>query len=242
MAVDSEVSRRTLLKGTAALGAGLALAPAMNAARRVRSRGSTSSVHQRSEGGRPNLVVFLVDDLDDVVSPYWDAMPEARGLFVDQGRRFSNSFAPSPVCCPARGVILTGMGPHNDGVISGTPPDGGYETFAKNGSETRTVSVRLQQAGYTTAFIGKYLNGYEKDPKLVPAGWDEKIYPASMCVRYMGDQPRLNASRIFNPGTTVMRRTSRRTSLRTAPSYMRISRWVERRRCISRRRVSQESR
>src|SRR6478672_3876969 len=133
MDADSAISRRTLLKGTAALGAALALEPATSAVRRTWTRGSSSSTPERARAGRRNVVVILVDDLDDVVSPYWEAMPRARELFIDQGLRFSNSFAPSPVCCPARAAILTGMNPHNNGVFSGTPPDGGYATFAKDG-------------------------------------------------------------------------------------------------------------
>jgi hypothetical protein len=34
---------------------------------------------------------------------------------------------------------------------------------------------------------------------------DGKLYPASMCVRFGGSAPRLDSSRLFNPGTTVMR-------------------------------------
>jgi N-acetylglucosamine-6-sulfatase len=139
----------------------------------VSACGSGSAAHERDADGRPNFVFILLDDLDEVVSPYWEAMPRARALLIDRGLRFSSAFATTPVCCPARATIHTGSYPHNSGIFSGTPPDGGYSVFAKNGSEERSVSVRLQQAGYATAFIGKYLNGYEKDPELVPPGWDE---------------------------------------------------------------------
>src|SRR5713101_5788905 len=42
-------------------------------------------------------------------------------------------------------------------------------------------------------------------PRAFPGELDQKIYPASMCKQYAGPQPRLYASMIFNPGTSVMR-------------------------------------
>jgi N-acetylglucosamine-6-sulfatase len=127
-----------------------------------------SVVSSRSE--RPNFVFVLVDDLDETGGPYWDAMPKTRALIADRGLRFTRAFAPDPLCCPARATILTGMYPHNTGVW--TEADGGYEEFAA-GVEEKTLAVRLREAGYTTAFAGKYVNGYERDFDAVPPGWDE---------------------------------------------------------------------
>ena len=48
-----------------------------------------------------------------------------------------------------------------------------YASFAAV-AENRSVVVRLQDAGYRTGFIGKYLNGYElAAPAPVPPGWDD---------------------------------------------------------------------
>src|SRR5436190_10251536 len=62
--------------------------------------------------------------------------------------------------------------------------------------KTRYLMSALTMALFSLALVA---------PAAFPADLDQKIYPASMCVRYMGDQPRLNASRVFNSGTTVMR-------------------------------------
>jgi N-acetylglucosamine-6-sulfatase len=128
----------------------------------------SSLVSSRAE--RPNFVFVLVDDLDATGGPYWDAMPKTRALIADRGLRFTRAFAPDPLCCPARATILSGMYPHNTGVW--TEADGGYEQFAA-GVGDRTIGVRLKDAGYTTAFAGKYVNGYERDFAGVPPGWDE---------------------------------------------------------------------
>lgn len=108
----------------------------------------------------------LVDDLDQTGGPYWNALPKTRALIADRGVRFTNAFATNPLCCPARATILTGMYPHNTRVWS-------EYSESIGGAEDKTLGVRLEQAGYTTAFAGKYLNGYETDPSRIPPGWDE---------------------------------------------------------------------
>ena len=60
---------------------------------------------------------------------------------------------------------------HNHGVLGNTPPNGGFGRFqALHGDNN--LAVWLQDAGYYTALIGKYLNGYSNNPP-VPPGWSE---------------------------------------------------------------------
>jgi arylsulfatase A-like enzyme len=120
--------------------------------------------------GPPNIVMVLTDDLDQMVSPFWDAMPKTKALLADNGLTFEDSFAPDPICCPARATILTGKYGHNSGVLDITPPDGGYGAFVGHG-ENDTIATRLRAAGWLTGYYGKYLNGYESDPTHVPPGW-----------------------------------------------------------------------
>ena len=115
---------------------------------------------------RPNVVLVLVDDmrLDELRH-----LPRTRALLGDAGTTFANAVAPNPVCCPARAALLTGQWSHNNGVLSNKGHNGGRDPL----DEQQTLPVALQAAGYSTAFHGKYLNGYddaETDP--VPAGWD----------------------------------------------------------------------
>lgn len=122
---------------------------------------------------QPNFVFVFVDDLDEIVMPYWDAMPNTEALVANGGLTFDEGFVVSPFCCPSRATVLTGNYAHNTGVFDNSGPDGGYAVFRDGGAENDTVATRLQAEGYETAFIGKYLNGYESDPALVPSGWDE---------------------------------------------------------------------
>ena len=56
----------------------------------------------------------------------------------------------TPLCCPARGNLLTGRYGHRNGLTRNR-----IDRFDPGG----TVAVKLSQVGYRTAFIGKYLNG-----------------------------------------------------------------------------------
>ena len=121
---------------------------------------------------RPNIVVIAVDDMAE---RDLKAMPLTRQLIAKRGVRFTNSFSPFPLCCPARVSLLTGQYAHNHGVLgngSGVYPEGGYEGFT---TDDNTLATWLDDAGYQTAFVGKYLNNYGTEccPARVPPGWDD---------------------------------------------------------------------
>ena len=102
----------------------------------------------------------------------WDDlrwMPNVRRLLQRRGLTFENSFAPYPLCCPSRASFLTGEYAHNHHVYSHEDPFG-FASF----HDRRTIATVLQKAGYRTALVGKYLNGYGQQPvrrtgRVVPA-------------------------------------------------------------------------
>jgi arylsulfatase A-like enzyme len=126
------------------------------------------------QSGRPNLVTVLTDDMraDDL---RW--MPHVRRLVQDQGLDFRNSFASYPLCAPARASLMTGEFSHNHHVFSHVEP---YGFGALD--DRRTIATSLNDAGYNTLFLGKYLNGYGVQDSLVtgqpsfryvPPGWTD---------------------------------------------------------------------
>ena len=121
-------------------------------------------------GKRPNIVVVMTDDQreDDL-----EVMDRVGARLIDKGVTFDNYYATFPLCCPSRVSFLTGQYPHNHGIISNVPPDGGFQAF---GNDEATLPVALRQSGYQTGFVGKYLNGYgssTRDASYVPPGWSE---------------------------------------------------------------------
>ncbi|WP_218005005.1 sulfatase family protein [Actinomadura macra] len=124
---------------------------------------------------KPNIVFVLTDDLS------WNLvahMPQVRDMQA-RGLTFDNFFVADSLCCTSRSTILTGKYPHNTGVRTNFPPDGGYEVFKAHGGEQSAFGAGLQKAGYRTAFLGKYLNGYQPGDTqggatpYVPPGWSE---------------------------------------------------------------------
>lgn len=119
-------------------------------------------------GSRPNLLMIT---LDDATRADLRVMPHVRRLLTEQGTTFTNSYAPSPMCVPARASLITGQYAHNHGALTINGEGGGYNAFDDAG----TLPVWLREAGYDTLFVGKYLNGYGKGggkPE-VPPGWTD---------------------------------------------------------------------
>ncbi len=121
----------------------------------------------------PNIVLVLTDD------QRWDtlwAMPTVRSELIEKGVTFTNGFVVNPICCSSRASILTGSYSHSTDVYRDRPPHGGFSTFTKRGEDRSTVATWLHAAGYRTALIGKYLNGYgPQQAAYVPPGWDRWV-------------------------------------------------------------------
>jgi N-acetylglucosamine-6-sulfatase len=108
---------------------------------------------------KPNIVVIMTDDQEDTGSMAY--MPKVRALLAERGITFTNSFASLSLCCPSRVSFFTGQAAHNHGIKSNSvAKGGGWQSF--KGKEANTLPVWLKSAGYNTALIGKYLNGYGK--------------------------------------------------------------------------------
>jgi N-acetylglucosamine-6-sulfatase len=138
-----------------AIALGLALAPVANAT---------------AASGPPNIIVIQTDDQDNgTVNDR--VMPNVTRLISGVGTTFTDYIDSGPLCCPSRAVLLTGQYGHNNGVMWNAPNPYG-DLIGKD----NTLPVWLQQAGYVTAHVGKYLNFYGKavsNPNDVAPGWDE---------------------------------------------------------------------
>jgi len=100
---------------------------------------------------RPNFLILVSDDQRAETMGF---MPRTEQRIFEEGIAFANAFATTPLCCPSRASLLTGMYAHRHGVrtnnISLTLP---------------TVFDRLHDAGYFTGLVGKYLNSWDGTPR-----------------------------------------------------------------------------
>jgi arylsulfatase A-like enzyme len=107
--------------------------------------------------GRPNILVILLDDLR------WDALgyaghPHVKTPNIDrianEGVRFTNAFCTTSLCSPSRASLLTGVYAHKHGVTN---------NFTELPATVPSFPRALRDAGYATAYIGKYHMGENND-------------------------------------------------------------------------------
>ncbi|KAI7844023.1 hypothetical protein COHA_002363 [Chlorella ohadii] len=134
--------------------------------------------HNDEQDKRPNIIFILTDDQDAVMGGDWH-MPKLRRHLANEGINFTSYITNFALCCPSRSTILAGQCSHNSGVVGVggdkqiMNPLGGFQRFNDMGMERKTVAYHLQQAGYRTGLVGKYLNGYTRQTAFhVPPGWD----------------------------------------------------------------------
>jgi len=149
------VCRRELLGRAAAAAAALA-AGAGNAAR---TRAAESKSADPPAGDRPNIVLILSDDHrydfmgcvpgcpQFLETPNMDRMAR-------EGARLANAFVSTSLCSPSRASILTGQYMHHHKVVDNQRPEPEGIVF---------FPQYLRQAGYQTAFVGKWHMGHDSD-------------------------------------------------------------------------------
>ncbi len=108
---------------------------------------------------------------DDQTKDSLEFMPQVQSLLAARGTTFDNYFVSYPLCCPSRATYLTGQYAHNHGVIHNAGAHGGYTAL----DHSNALPVWLQNGGYRTINLGRYLNGYGTTvpPETVPPGWTD---------------------------------------------------------------------
>src|SRR3954466_12715766 len=115
--------------------------------------GASARPASTAKDGRPNILVVMTDDQ---AAADLAKMPNVRKLLAQQGTKFTNAIDSFPLCCPSRATFITGQYAHNHGVVGNFFPYGWYGMKGRS----NILPAWLQKAGYRTALIGKWLNGY----------------------------------------------------------------------------------
>ena len=141
---------------------------------------------------KPNIVLILTDD------HRYDAMGFLGHPFLgtphldrlaSEGAYFENAYVTTSLCSPSRASILTGLYAHNHRVVDNYHPVDESLTF---------FPERLQEAGYQTAFIGKWHMG---DSEVKQRGFDHWVSFRGQGV-YVPDPAMLKAKGRFVPQAT----------------------------------------
>ncbi|MGF7151270.1 N-sulfoglucosamine sulfohydrolase [Sphingomonas zeicaulis] len=132
------MDRRSFLRATSGLAAGVAVAPAVRAA--------TAAKRQR------NVLLLISDDQGLDLGCYGVPIRTPRlDRLAGEGTRFTNAFAAVSSCSPSRAVINTGLYTHQNGMY-GLQHDVHHQSLL-DGIET--LPAMLRRAGYATALVGK---------------------------------------------------------------------------------------
>ena len=112
-----------------------------------------------------NIIYILSDQQRiDTISAYGKndicKTPHIDNLAKD-GMKFTNAFTPSAICAPARASVMTGLFPHNHGIIDNS-------TDFKAG--TPMLTEYLKEAGYYCGYAGKWHVSPSKTP--IECGFD----------------------------------------------------------------------
>ncbi len=118
------------------------------------------ALHSQSNP-RPNTLFILVDDLRyDCLGILGHPFLKTPNLdrLGREGAIFSNAFVTTPLCSPSRGSFLTGRWVHSHGIIDNTDRSAASHQLT-------TFPALQRQAGYETAYIGKWHMGNDASPR-----------------------------------------------------------------------------
>jgi arylsulfatase A-like enzyme len=118
----------------------------------------------------PNILVFMTDhQRADTVLPEHPAITPHLDRFAGQGVTFTQTFCPSPHCCPARATFFSGLYPSRHGVWNNVCNRQALSYGLRDG--VRLWSEDLAERGYAMHFSGKWHVSVETSP--ADHGWVE---------------------------------------------------------------------
>lgn len=116
---------------------------------------------------RPNVVLVVFDDLNDYVTGYPGAHPQARTPHLErltqEGITFTRAYSNQPICAPSRASFLSGLYPHTSGHLF-------FEDWRGNPvlDNTKWITEYFRENGYHVAGTGKIFHHRNRR-----GGWTE---------------------------------------------------------------------
>jgi len=124
---------------------------------------------------QPNILIVMTDhQRADTVLPEHPAVTPNLDALGREGVTFTNTFCPSPHCCPSRATFHSGLYPSRNGVWNNICNAQALSHGPKAG--VRLWSEDLAEAGYDLHWSGKWHVSIEESPK--DRGWTEHFVSA----------------------------------------------------------------
>jgi N-sulfoglucosamine sulfohydrolase len=103
----------------------------------------------KSSTSKPNIIYIHSHDTGKYVQPYGYAVPTPNiARLAKEGVLFRQAFAASPTCSPSRASLLTGMYPHNNGMLGLA-----HRGFTLKDYKQHIIHT-LKEIGYTSVLAG----------------------------------------------------------------------------------------
>jgi len=115
---------------------------------------SLTKTANASTSGKPNIIIFLADDLGyGDLSCYGNPIIKTPSIdrFATEGVRLTDCHSAATVCSPSRAALLTGRNPYRSGFYDIL---GSFNCYLQ--SQEITLPEMLKPAGYSTCFVGKW--------------------------------------------------------------------------------------
>ena len=118
---------------------------------------------------RPNILFLMVDQMQGrVLNPGHPCRTPNLDRLASTGVRFRRAYTPNAVCSPARASLMTGLLPHNHGVLEVIHCVDEDQSALRR--DKPHWAQRLVDAGYRTGYFGKW--HVERTNDLRPFGWE----------------------------------------------------------------------
>ena len=118
---------------------------------------------------RPNILLFITDGMQArVLSPDHDCQTPAIDALIRRGVHITGAHTTLPTCSPARASLMTGLLPHNHGVLE--VEHGVDDDQCVLREQHPHWAQRLRESGVATAYFGKW--HIERTGELDRFGWE----------------------------------------------------------------------
>ncbi len=142
----------------------------------------SAGVSLAADAVRPNVVLIYTDDqgsidtnvygADDLITPHTDALAR-------RGVRFTQMYAPAPICSASRAGLITGCFPARAGVPGNVSPT---DRRTDMPNEQVTIAEMMRDAGYATGHVGKWHLGHGPTTTPLGQGFDQSFGHMGGCI------------------------------------------------------------